>query len=196
MKIIYSFNIMIKLTFPILFIILSVGLFFMYVDPTYSNIKNILADGGQFDEALDKSKELQQRGDILLARYNTFLTSDINRLTKLLPDNVDNVRLVLDIDNIASKYSMRIKDVSVERGETKQPGVIGPSRDLHESVKLLFSITASYKDLKSFIKDLESSLRIVDIREVSLTPLVIKNDAKESEYIYEYVISLQTYWLK
>jgi Tfp pilus assembly protein PilO len=187
---------MIKLTFPILFIILSIGLFFMYVDPTYSNIKNILADGSQFNSALDKSKELQEIRDKLLGRYNTFLTSDINRLTKLLPDNVDNVRLVLDIDNIASKYGMRIKNVNVNREGTKQPGIIGPNNDLHESVELSFSITASYKDIISFVKDLEGSLRIVDIKEVSLTPLVIKDDAKDSEYIYEYVINLQTYWLK
>ncbi|MBT3282816.1 type 4a pilus biogenesis protein PilO [bacterium] len=187
---------MIKLTFPALFIILSIGLFFMYVDPTYTSIKTTLADGDQFNEALDKSKELQQIRDRLLARYNTFLTNDINKLAKLLPDNVDNVRLVLDIDNIASKYGMRIKNVSVDREGSKASGVIGPSSKLHESVKLLFSITASYKDLISFVKDLESSLRIVDIREVSLTPLIIRDDKKDGEHIYEYVISLQTYWLK
>lgn len=187
---------MIKLMFPILFIILSAGLFFMYVDPTYNDIQDILKEEEQFNQALDKSKELQEIRDRLLGRYNTFLTSDINKLTKLLPDNVDNVRLVLDIDNIASKYGMRIKDVSVSREGSKQVGTIGPNNELYESVKLLFAITSSYKDLILFIKDLESSLRIVDIREISLTPLIIRDSTEEGEHIYEYVINLQTYWLR
>ena len=86
---------MTKLTTPVLLIILSIGLFFMYVDPTYNNVQEIIQEQERFDEALDKSKELQMIRDELLAKYNTFSTSDLNRLSKLLPDNVDNVRLVL-----------------------------------------------------------------------------------------------------
>ncbi|HJL55844.1 MAG TPA: hypothetical protein QGF60_01410, partial [Candidatus Paceibacterota bacterium] len=104
---------MTRLAFPIILILLSVGLFFGFIDPTYNEIQIILQEETRFDQALDKSKELQEVRDRLLSRYNTFSTNDLDRLTKLLPDNVDNVRLVLDIDNIASVYGIRIKNVAI-----------------------------------------------------------------------------------
>ncbi len=190
---------MTKLTTPVLLIILSIGLFFMYVDPTYNNVQEIIQEQERFDEALDKSKELQMIRDELLAKYNTFSTSDLNRLSKLLPDNVDNVRLVLDIDHIATAYGMRIKDVSIDTTEDRPAGTIGPSKDKHESVKLSFSMVSTYDNLTKFIRDLEKSLRIVDITEIALVdlPRSFDEDGVEiPEDFYKYSISLQTYWLK
>lgn len=183
---------MIKLTFPILFIFLAVGLFFVYVDPTYKEIKDTLKEEARFDQALDKSKELQEVRDKLLLKYNTFSTGDLDRLSKLLPDHVDNVRLVLDIDYIASTYGMRVKNVTVNT-EERQEGVIGPDVSVYQSVSLSFSIAASYDILKQFIKDLEKSLRIVDVTDISLSSSAVIDGGKD---LYEYNISLKTYWLK
>ncbi|MDP6387840.1 MAG: type 4a pilus biogenesis protein PilO [Candidatus Pacebacteria bacterium] len=182
---------MIRLTFPIIFILLSAGLFFGFIDPTYEDVKEILKEEEKFDQALDKSKELQKIRDELLSRYNTFSISNLDRLTKLLPDNVDNVRLVLDIDHIASVYGMRIKNVTVKKSEDRKIGVIGPSEKPYESVKLSFSISSSYEDLIQFVKDIEKSLRIVDVVEISLIPSKM-GDVN----LYEYDIGVKTYWLK
>lgn len=184
---------MIRLTIPILFIILSVGLFFMYIDPMYTDIKATIIEEEKFDQALDKSKELKEVRDALLSKYNTFSTSDLDRLEKLLPDNVDNVRLVLDIDHIASTYGMRIKNVNISVGDDKQEGIIGQVDKLYESVLLSFSITSSYDTLKQFIKDLEKSLRIVDVVDISLTS---SKAVENINNLYEYNIGLNTYWLK
>lgn len=184
---------MIRLAFPIFFILLSIGLFFVYIDPTYMDVKETLKEEKKFDEALDKSRELKEIRDVLLSKYNTFSTNDLDRLEKLLPDNVDNVRLVLDIDHIASTYGMRIKNVNISVADDIQEDVIGPNDKLYESVGLSFSITSSYNTLKLFIKDLEKSLRIVDVMNISLTSSEttgIKNN------LYKYDIGLKTYWLK
>lgn len=184
---------MVKLTFPILFILLSIGLFFMYVDPTYKIIQETLKEEEKFNHALDKSKELQEVRDRLLSRYNTFSTEELNRLSKLLPDHVDNVRLILDIDHIASAYGMRIKNVAVGNKGNKPEGVIGPDIVPYQSVSLAFSIVSSYDALKDFIRDLEKSLRIVDITDISLAS---SKSILEKSDLYEYNISLKTYWLK
>lgn len=191
---------MTKLTTPILLIILSIGLFFVYVDPKYNDVQKIILEQERFDQALDKSKELQIIRDRLLATYNTFSTNDLDRLAKLLPDNVDNVRLVLDIDHIASVYGMRIKDVSVDTIEERKAGTIGPNKNKYESVTLSFSMVSSYNNLTKFIRDLERSLRIVDIIKISLASVEgqINNldKSENKENLYKYSISLKTYWLK
>lgn len=184
---------MIRLTFPILFIILSIGLFFMYIDPTYTNIREALKEEKKFDEALDRSKELEEAKDALLSRYNAFSTNDLNRLEKLLPDHVDNVRLVLDIDHIASTYGMRIKNVNISAIDNRKEDVIDLDNKLYESVELSFSIISSYDTLKQFIKDLEKSLRIVDITDISLASLATEENKSD---LYEYNIRLKTYWLR
>jgi len=167
---------MIRLTLPIIFTLISIGLFFLYIDPVYSDIRLKISERNESDNALDKSKELREVRDKLLSVYNTFSTNDIDRLEKLLPDNVDNVRLILDIDYIASTYGMRIKNVTINKKDNRDVGVIGPSNKLFESV----------------IKNIEKSLRVVDITEVSL----VQQGDEINNLIYEYRIGLETYWLK
>ncbi|PIT97013.1 hypothetical protein COT82_00085 [Candidatus Campbellbacteria bacterium CG10_big_fil_rev_8_21_14_0_10_35_52] len=183
---------MIRLTFPIIFILISIGLFFIYIDPVYSDIQLKISERNEFNNALDKSRELREVRDRLLSLYNTFSTNDLDNLKKLLPDNVDNVRLILDIDYIASTYGMRIKNVTINKKDNREVGVIGPSNKLFESVKLSFSVVSSYDNFIQFVRNIEKSLRVVDITEVSL----IQQGDEINNLTYEYRIGLETYWLK
>lgn len=177
-----------KFFLPIFFVITAVGLFFGYIDSTYDDVKVRMVEEQKFDDALDKSKELQTIRDNLLSRYNSFSTSDLNKLEKLLPDNVDNVRLTLDIDSMASVYGMRIRNVAVSQSSVAAEGSIGPSATPYETVTLSFSVVSSYENLLRFLKDLEKSLRIVDVAKLSLVA--------SAGSLYEYQVSVETYWLK
>ena len=44
-------------------------------------------------------------------KYNSFDPNDLAKLQTLLPDNVDNIRLILEIENVAAPYGMVLKDV-------------------------------------------------------------------------------------
>lgn len=170
------------------FVAASLVIFFWYVNPTYGTIQKLRAEQSQFDEALNKSKELQAVRDTLLSKYNKFSAADVARLEKLLPDGVDNVKLVLDIDNIASRYGLRIRNVTVESGTQKDQRIIAPDTGPTGSVLLSFTIAASYATFVQFLKDLEQSLRLTDINSVSFTT--------NAGDLTEYRVSLKTYWLK
>ena len=176
-----------KFIVPTILIILSGAAFWAFISPRYENVKVLRAQEAQFDEALSRSKELIALRDKLLSKYNTFQTDDLERLAKLLPDTVDNVRLVLDIDSIAAKYGMTIRNASVR--EALQPqDAIGPSTDAWGSITLEFITTASYENLTRFLADLEGSLRIVDVTDISF-------NASQTN-LNEYTITLTTYWLR
>ena len=179
---------MMKLITPVFFVVVAIGLFFGYIDPTYQTIKELQAEETQFDQALDQSRELQAIRDSLLSRYNTFDQDSVRRLEKLLPDNVDNVRLILDIDGIASKYNMRTRDVTVSESSSEDSGVITANGGAIGSVVLSFSVIARYDDFINFLKDLESSLRIVDVIGLSF-------NSKEGD-AYNFSLNIKTYWLK
>lgn len=161
----------------------------MYIDPEYQKVQELLAEQGQIDQALSRSRELQDVRDALLSRYNTFPTSEVGRLQKLIPDHVDNVRLILDLDSMATKYGMRVRDVKIESdSERKDSGGIGVSDSAYESVILSFTVSGSYTTFRQFLADLERSLRLVDVVGLSFTAT--------DNGIYDYTFNIKTYWLK
>lgn len=179
---------MIRLAVLITLTIVALGLFFGYIDPAYQNIKELRSEEKVYDEALNQSRELQRIRDSLLSQYNTFSQQDLDRLEKLLPDHVDNVRLILDIDSIASKYNMRTRSVIVSGTNPEGSNVIGANQSDVDSVILSFSVAATYENFIRFIKDLELSLRIVDLVGLSFS-------ATEGE-AFDFNVSIKTYWLR
>jgi len=182
---------MIKLLIPVVFIVVSVGVFIGYINPTYNETKVLKAENAQYSEALDKSKELQAVRDRLLSKYNTFRGEDLDRLQKLLPDAIDNVRLILDLDNMATKYAMRTRSVTISNQGAGSPsaGVVGPDQSAYGTATISFSVLGSYETFLAYLHDLETSLRLVDIVAIGFS------EAKDSD-LNQYNISVKTYWLK
>jgi len=176
---------------PITFVITAVLLFFGIIDPYYQDVLVLREQEKQFDSALTRSKELKEVRDKLLTKYNNFSTEDLEDLQKMLPDNIDNVRLILDLDSLARLHGMRLSNVSVDRiGSTQQAaGAVGESNENenYDSVILSFSVQAAYETFKEFLVDLERSLRLVDVIDLQVSL---------GENNFDYKVSVRTYWLK
>ncbi len=177
---------------PIIFLIASVALFFLFIDPQFKEVKQFKKEQADLIEKLDKSKELQKKRDALRDRFRAMDQENLDKLGKLLPDTVDNVRLVLDIDNIASAYGMKVKDIAIsggnEEGSKEQKKVTDLQDKSYGTLNLSFRTSAPYDVFMSFLNDLEHALRIVDITTLSVT-------AGEGN-VYDYGISIRTYWLR
>ena len=179
--------------------------FIMYVRPTYDDVRINRARVAQFDEALTKTREIQELKSSLLSRYNLFAGDNLERLQKMLPDHVDNVRLVLDMDGIASKYNIRIKNVSIQKagegrdetGTTVLNGGATQSRP-YKSLTLQFEVLSTYDEFVLLLRDLESSLRIVDLVSLRVNPAGGSSSAQDgaaAQPIYTFGVALRTYWL-
>ena len=196
---------MTKTILSILFIGASIMIFVMYVRPTYDAVQTNRAQVGRFDEALAKTREIQELKSSLLSRYNLFAGANLDRLQKMLPDHVDNVRLVLDMDGIASKYGIRIQNVAVQesgKADDEASGTVlnggATTGRPYRSINLQFQVVATYDDFVLLLRDLESSLRIVDMTTLSVRRrsderLNIEGDVQDA--IYTFGVSLRTYWL-
>ena len=179
---------------PILFVIVSVALFFTVTDPIYKQVKDLKIKYAQYQDVLDKSAELLRQRKTLQDKYDSFSKEDINRLNKLLPDTVDNVRLIIDMDEIAKRYGLTIKNVRLDDTKADKTGAkdsintITGGEAKYGMIPMGFSVTADYNSFLSFLEDLESSLRIVDVTNIGLKP--------GANNIYSFDVSLKTYWLK
>lgn len=175
------------------------AVFFMYTQPTYDQVQTQNAQIAQYDQALQKATELQQLKQTLLSRYNTFSTDNKDRLQKLLPDHVDNVRLILDVDSLAGKHGMALQNVVVSPAATTQAnqqtasGAVGAGKQKYDSLTIKFTTQGSYDTFRQFLADLEQSLRVVDLVSLSLSN---SSGTGAGGPLYTYDITLRTYWLK
>jgi len=206
---------MTKIILSFIFVGISIFLIFGYVKPTFDDAEAIKSNTTQYDKALNKAKEIQELKRSLLSRYNLFAGSNLGKLEKLLPDHVDNVRLVLDIDGIASARGIRISSVKAQRDENADTdaqiaGAVGfgsaaTAAQAYQTLILEFNTVATYADFKLFLQDLEHSLRLVDLVNLDVSPaqrpkapLVTENEEEELALpeIYKFKVGIKTYWLK
>ncbi len=178
-----------RLFIPIIFIVAAVGLFVVYTNPTYQASKALSAQVAAYNDALDKSQELRSVRDQLLSKRNTFSTNDVQKLQETLPDNVDNIRLIIDINNIASRHGLSLSGVNIGdiSGSNSQTALAAGSSGPVGNVSVSFAVMTSYDGMLSFLNDLEHSLRLIDVQKLAFTA-----GAGDSS---TYAFTIRTYWL-
>ncbi len=191
-----------KFLIPILLIIISGTGFFMLVSPKYEEIKILKQEVDAYDNALANSKVLTDERDKLATKYNNINKSDLERLNKLLPDNIDNIRMILEIEKLALYYDMYLKDIKYddkkenEENVEVQAGVQNNNfNSEYGSWDLEFTTEGSYGNFISLLKDIEKNLRLVDVVSVDFVSSDLSGSKKDSDN-YKYIIKIRTYWLK
>ncbi|MFA6338449.1 MAG: type 4a pilus biogenesis protein PilO [Candidatus Paceibacterota bacterium] len=177
---------------PIIFLGGAIALFFGVLNPTYQDVKSLTVENQKYSDALANATKLRNVRNELMKKYNTISQDQLDRLDKLLPNNVDNVKLVNDIDSIAHRYGMTIKKIVFAKntGTTQKAGAITQpilEENGLNSIKLSFIVAASYDNFLAFLKDMEGSLRLSDISSISFK--------SSKENLNEYNVTIQTYWL-
>lgn len=181
-----------RLLLPILLVIISIATFFMWINPQYNKVKALKVEMAQSDDALAKVIQLDSVRSSLVQKENSFNPADLAKLQKFLPDNIDNIRLFLDIQGIASHYGTSIADISVaDQGQKSSSATqaIGPSGKQYGQMTLAFSITTTYENLGLFLNDLEKSLRLVEIKSLSFVA-----DNKNPNR-YKVALGINSFWL-
>lgn len=176
---------------PLILIAAAIGLFVAYINPTYKADQALAAERSSYEQALSTAKELRAQRDKLLAKRGTFSSDDIQKVERMLPDTVDNIRLIIDINNIAARHGLSLKNVQlgeVSSGSQKASATsVGSSGDPVGSVQLGFTVSAKYDDFRAFLADLEHSLRLINVEK-----MIFKVSGGATN---DYDLTIRTYWL-
>jgi len=172
-------------------IIISIATFVLFVKPIYTETKALESKKTEFKQVLDNSKKLQTLRDSLLDKRKELSASDLRRLEKLIPENADNVKLIIEFQQIAERYGLELQSVSAQKNEEvisdSNKNFDIESRD-YGIISLDFTVSGGYSEFVSFLEDIENNLRITDIRSLSLS-------GGESQK-YDFSMTIETYWLK
>jgi hypothetical protein len=171
----------------VIFLIASLGIFFGYIDPTYTNAESLSSELGQYENALSNSKQLLSQRDKLISKLNTFNQSDVNRLQTLIPDSVDSVSLIIELNSIASQFGMRIRNFT--QTAPSQGGALGVAVTPYGTLPLTFTTTASFETFVAFLKAIENDLRLIDVTNITFS-------SASGNSVYDFTVTVNSYWLK
>lgn len=178
---------------PIIFILVAIGLFVGYVNPTYT--QSIAAEKQQIasdDSALAAATTFSQKESALLAEKNAINSASLSRVEEYLPDGVDNIQLIIDLEALAARSGISLANFSIGAAPTAATGaasVAAPlqSTSLTDSLDVSVTATGTYPAFQAFLAAAEQSLRPFDV-----TQLNVKDSTTG---VYTYDITFRIYWL-
>lgn len=179
---------------PIFALSLAIGIFFAYVNPTWSgSIADAKAVIALDDLALASADEYTTKQNDLATKRASIDTTNLERLSTFLPDSVDNVGLILDINALAARSGLSLANIDVATGDggvkNSAPGAL-PTTAVNPvgSINLSLSALGTFSAFQAFLSGLERSARLLDIQDI-----IVKGS---DTGVYTYQITLRLYWLR
>ncbi len=183
-------------------VLAALGLFFGYVMPTYSGTitesKNQIQS---YDSALAAATLFTKKENLLIAQRNAISPQSLDSLNSYMPDGVDNIQLILDLDALAARSGLTLSNFTIQDNSSATASSQNPlsaaldtsaiplqSTGLTNSLDLSVGATGTYSAFLTFLTSAEQSLRPLDITKI---------DLKSSKTgVYNYTITFRIYWLK
>jgi Tfp pilus assembly protein PilO len=163
----------------------------MYIDPHYAEIRGLMKQRADYQAAIANIEQVKQLRDSLETQYNDLSPDNITRLGKIIPQNLNIVKLTADLDAIAGHYSMTLRNVRVtEQASDNSAGVNAKENKPYKTTTMSFSVLGTYPSFVAFVKDVENSLQLIDIRSVSM------KSTGTSSSLMQFDITIQTYWIQ
>lgn len=202
-----------KSIISIILIAASIAFFIFFTKPKWVELNANKLEVEKLKIAEDNAKNLKTKIDSLLKIKASIKEEDLDKIKKMIPDNVENVKLIIDFDSMlqdlitskgtASIYrnanSQTTDDFSIENPKiSKGNAVIEGGFDSSQLgvADFTFTVSLTYGDFLDFLKRIETSSRIFDIESISFSSPDSKGVRNPDDIVYNFNIALKTYWLK
>lgn len=176
-----------RLIVAIILVAVGVTIFMVPTRGLLDEAKPIEAERDDYRGALDNATVIKAKRDELEKKRSQFDYEDEIALDKFLPDTVDSVRLIVEIkDIVRSKPGLILEDISVS---DKEEELVAALKSVgFSSTKLSLVVRGDYFAFKDLMRDLERSLRIVDVVDLDIAVDDITRDQI-------FTVTLRTYWI-
>lgn len=169
-------------------LIIAIGVFFGYVSPTWNgSIATLSSAIASDNQALTAANNYAARENQLASAENAIDPANLAKLDAFLPNSVDNVGLILDLNALAARSGLSLANVDVTNPQTASQSAGAPESPVG-SVDLTLSAVGTYAALGQFLSGVEASARLLDVRDLTV---------KGSDTgVYSYQMKLRLYWLR
>ncbi len=181
----------------IIFILILAGIgFSVFISPEYAKMKALEAELVQLEADAAVADNLKTSRTTLENQRSQITNQNIERTEKLLPDSPDNIRLIIQIDEIAKRNGLStLQGIKYDSNKQAVRGTEAANPTVYDSYEVSFETVGQYRQFVSFIKEVETNLRIVDIISIDLAPETINTAGQVIPDFQRFKVTLKAYWL-
>lgn len=181
---------MFKSLTPTLSIIAAIVLYFFFISPQITEIKNVNAQIGTYKATIEQYEDYNTTVQALKDAKNSINIADVQRLEQMIPSSIDTTRTLVDLEAMAQKHGLLFGNVATEMLD----GIAEPEEGEAEVSGgdlvvngISFEVIGTYEQFKMFLAEMESSLELMEVTEMSLLAA--------TDTFQQYSIVIQTYAL-
>ena len=183
----------------IIFLILASGsLYYYLISPLYTGVGDYYKpDKGitslksldkDYDATLLQAQGISARAEGLKRTYKAITDEDKQKLNIILPETVDQVVLLNEVNTIFNKSGFKIDSLTYNKGVSRFAGNIG-------AYTLIISTKGTYEHFKNLVHNLETSMHFYTIKSLGFSTPLKDGEIKDREPMV-FSLKLETYYLK
>ena len=144
------------------------------------------------NEALENARRLKEEMSTLEASYRAISSDSLASVDKMVPSDPKIILLYPELIRIAESSGLFLKNISVNL--LRDTGARDLATGKLQSIDISFSTVGNYSQLLSFLTDISSNIRIMDIDSLVISPFVSRDEPRDD--VYNYSFNIKAYWLK
>ena len=190
----------------VVFLVGSLVIYFQFIQPAYEETLKLKGEKVSLQSFLENEKKAVDKVKELINAYNTKNEKIQQIVSLVLPTKPDAAGAVAQLYGLSQNNYLQFKAVSISVSGLSNTSLpveeLAPS-NLKSALKrpigtlsLSTALSGSYDDFKMFLSQLQTNIRIFDLKSLTITPIVKLDKNKNSREIekYNFGITVSTYY--
>jgi Tfp pilus assembly protein PilO len=185
----------------LIFIFLAFVVFAMLIKPSYEETQKLRADVLSRQNFIQNQKSLTEQFKKLVSQYDSQEKAQEN-ISLILPQNPAIGEALTQINGLLDLNHLNVLSFSINKPLLQSYSSSDTNSTSTQIIKPLgtidinFKVVGNYSDFKNFLNQLETNIRIFNVKTLNITPVVItggdKNQIQNKTLSYD--ISITTYY--
>ena len=167
-----------KLTFSILLGLSTALLLIFFVIPEFQGIPVEAERRAKLQAVLQKFDNIRIKKEEIVANYSGISEADVLRLDRMIPSNPEIGQLLVNLDLLVRKNFLQMTGIQFQKlssGDTGRPrnaaeaAAVTQKLVAFSKLPISMSLVGSYENFRQFLIDLESVIRLSDVRNVNFS---------------------------
>jgi len=185
----------------LIFIFLAFVVFAMLIKPSYEETQKLRADVLSRQNFIQNQKSLTEQFKKLVSQYDSQEKAQEN-ISLILPQNPAIGEALTQINGLLDLNHLNVLSFNINRPLLQSYSSSNTNSTSTQVIKPLgtidinFKVVGNYSDFKNFLNQLETNIRIFNVKTLNISPVIIasgdKNQIQNKTLSYD--ISITTYY--
>ncbi len=178
---------------PILSLVIAIILFVFFVRPQYAEVLSIQSEIDEYQKAITQYTEFTNKLEAKIAAKESRSALQNEQLDQLVPNEIDDAQALVDLEALAQRHNLLFGNTDVSTGDTELQRKTDPAvaedegSDELRTADITFGVIGTYEQFKSFLTDVEKSLSLYEVTQISF-------DTTESSF-QQFEVTVRVYAL-